>query len=133
MSHADRLRILVVDDSAQIRELMRLKLEEFSAVSMPLTVDFAADGESALVKIEQSRYDLVFLDVVMPGMDGYQVCERLKQVQPARVVMLTAKSSAVDFGLGRSAGCDHYLTKPPNDVDMRSILRLALLKKVAAV
>lgn len=132
MNYSDQLRILVVDDSAQIRELMRLKLEEFSAVSLPLSVDFAEDGESALGKVEENTYDLMFLDVVMPGMDGYQVCERVKNIRPVRVVMLTAKSSAVDHGLGRKAGCDHYLTKPPNDVDMRSILRLALLKKVAA-
>jgi CheY-like chemotaxis protein len=133
MSHSDQLRILVVDDSIQIRELMRMKLEEISGLTMPLEVDFAVDGESALDKVQSDFYDLVFLDVVMPGMDGYQVCRQVKQIRPVRVVMLTGKSAAVDFGMGRDAGCDHYLTKPPNDVDMRTILRLALLKKATAV
>jgi twitching motility two-component system response regulator PilG len=133
MNYSDRLRILVVDDSVQVRELMRMKLDEISGVTMPLEVDFANDGESALSKVQDDYYDLVFLDVVMPGMDGYQVCQQVKQIRPVRVVMLTGKSAAVDFGMGRSAGCDHYLTKPPNDVDMRTILRLALLKKATAV
>jgi CheY-like chemotaxis protein len=131
MDVANRLRILVVDDSTPIREFMRLKLEEMADDSMPLDVDFADSGESAIELVEREPYDLVFLDVVMPGVDGYQACGRIKQIRPVRVAMLTGQSSAVDFGKGRSAGCDHYLTKPPHDVDMRTIVRLTLLKKSA--
>ncbi|MFZ5723467.1 MAG: response regulator [Pseudomonadota bacterium] len=126
------LRVLVVDDSFPARQFMKLKLEELAGAQMHVHVDFADSGEKALRCVAGQHYDLVFLDVVMPGMDGYEACALIKSVQPVRVAMLTSRSAPVDFTRGRGAGCDHYLPKPPNDIDLRSVLRLTSLKKMTS-
>jgi len=128
----DQLRILVVDDSLQARQFLKLKLEELAGAAIRVTVDFADSGEKALQCVHDNTYDIVFLDVVMPGMDGFDVCARIKSSSSARVVMLTGKTSIDDYKHGRSVGCDNYFTKPPNDIDMLSILRLTSLKKLGA-
>lgn len=124
------LRVLVVDDSATAREVLQAYLAAASnGTNTPVHVDFATSGEDALAKADDKRYDLVFLDVVMPGLDGYEVCRQLKKRQKARVAMLSGRREAVDYELGRAAGCDHYLTKPA-PVDMVStVIRLTALKK----
>jgi twitching motility two-component system response regulator PilG len=127
------MRVLVVDDSLPARQYMKIKLEQIAAASsIPLQVDMADCGEKALEAVPRHAYDLAFLDVVMPGLDGYEVCRQMKQVAPVRVVMLTGRAAPVDFDRGRSAGCDNYLPKPANDADLRTILRLTALKKQAA-
>lgn len=128
----DSIRVLVVDDSFPARQFMKFKLEELAGSSMNLAVDFADSGEKAISAVRDNHYDLVFLDVVMPGMDGYEVCREIKAIRPARVAMLTGRSAPVDFTRGRAAGCDNYLAKPPHDVDLRTILRLTSLKKMTA-
>lgn len=126
------LRVLVVDDSYPARQFMKLKLEELADDNLRVQVDFADSGEKALVCVQSQAYDLVFLDVVMPGIDGYEACARIKAVQPVRVAMLTSRTAPVDFTRGRASGCDNYLTKPPNDIDLRTVLRLTSLKKMTA-
>ncbi len=127
------LRILVVDDSLPARQFMKLKLEMLSReTGILLHVDMADCGEKALLIVQKHGFDLAFVDVVMPGVDGYEVCRQMKQVAPIRVAMLTGRASPVDFNRGRSAGCDNYLSKPANDVDVRTILRLSALKKMTA-
>lgn len=126
------LRVLVVDDSFPARQFMKFKLEELAGTQMRVQVDFADSGEKALRCMHGAPYDLVFLDVVMPGMDGYETCALIKAVQPVRVAMLTSRSAPVDFTRGRAAGCDNYLPKPPNDIDLRTVLRLTSLKKMTA-
>lgn len=127
------LRVLVVDDSLPARQYMRLKLEQISAAAgIPLHVDLVESGEQALEVVRREAYDLAFLDVVMPGLDGYEVCRQMKQIAPVRVAMLTGRAAPVDFNRGRNAGCDNYLPKPADDADLRTILRLTSLKKLAA-
>lgn len=127
------MRVLVVDDSLPARQYMKLKLEQIAdAASILLHVDTVDCGEKALEVVRRHHYDLAFLDVVMPGLDGYEVCRQMKQVAPIRVAMLTGRTAPVDFNRGRSAGCDNYLPKPANDADLRTILRLTSLKKQAA-
>lgn len=127
------MRVLVVDDSLPARQYMKLKLEQIAdAASIPLHVDMVDCGEKALEVVRRHVYDLAFLDVVMPGLDGYEVCRQMKQVAPIRVAMLTGRAAPVDFNRGRSAGCDNYLPKPANDADLRTILRLTALKKQTA-
>lgn len=129
----ERLRILVVDSSAPARQFMKFKLEELAGNSLRVQVDFADSGEKALRCAQENAYDLVFVDAAMPeGMDGYETCARIKAEQPARVAMLTSRSAPVDFTRGRTVGCDNYLPKPPNDIDLRTVLRLTSLKKMAA-
>ena len=101
---------LVVDDNATVREFMRTQLGPFS-----FNVDYAESGEQAVGMTGLKHYTCVFLDVVMPGIDGYQVCKLIKSKKGARktaVVMLTSKSSPFDKIRGAMAGCDAYLTKP---------------------
>lgn len=105
--------VLVVDDNLTVREFMRNKLSPFN-----FNVDYAESGEQAVGLTGQRRYACVFLDVVMPGIDGYQVCKLIKSKKSqvkTHVVMLTSKGSPFDKIRGAMAGCDAYLTKPVNE------------------
>lgn len=130
---AGAVRVLVVDDSLPARQYLKLKLEQIAlAAAIALHVDIVDSGDKALEVMTRHTYDLVFLDVVMPGMDGYEVCRRMKQIAPVRVAMLSGRAAPVDYSRGRTAGCDNYLPKPANDTDLRTVLRLTALKKQAA-
>lgn len=127
----DAVRVLVVDDSFPARQYMNLKIEALAAeAAMPVHIDMADSGERAIDLAHAHAYDLAFLDVVMPGMDGYEACRQLKAIAPMRVVMLTGRVSATDFSRGRSAGSDNYLSKPAHDTDLRSILQLTALRRM---
>jgi DNA-binding response OmpR family regulator len=108
--------ILVVDDNLDNVEILRALLE-----SRGYTVAEASDGRSALAKIEEIQPDLVLLDVMMPGMDGWQVCRTIKN-HPVfcntRVVMVTAKGDYEDKFEGMRAGADDYVVKP---IDMQEL------------
>jgi two-component system, cell cycle response regulator len=104
------LRALVVDDSLAVREQLRSALDRAGIIS-----EMADSAESALVHLAANAYDLVFLDVVMPGADGYEVCRSIKKNSYTRnmpVLMLTSRSSPFDRARGALAGCDSYLVKP---------------------
>lgn len=125
------LQVLVVDDSASARELLQLRLEEAaSQCRFPLRVDIATSGEDALAMARDRAYDLVFLDIVLPGLDGYEVCRQLKQLRPTRVAMLSSCGKAADYQLGHAAGCDHYLAKPAPAEMINTVVRLTDMKKV---
>ena len=105
--------VLVVDDNATVREFMKSKLAAFN-----FNVDYAENGEQAIGFTGQKHYACIFLDVVMPGIDGYQVCKLIKSNRAARktaVVMLTSKDSPFDKIRGSMSGCDAYLTKPVDE------------------
>lgn len=106
--------VLVVDDNQTVREFMKSKLTPFG-----FNVDYAETGEQAVGFTGQKHYTCVFLDVIMPGIDGYQVCKLIKSkksiVGKTAVVMLTSKGSPFDKIRGAMAGCDAYLTKPVNE------------------
>lgn len=111
-SHGEtaKMRALVVDDSPTIRKQISMVLE-----STGMSVDFAENGEGCLEKLVHTKYDIVFLDVVLPGIDGYDVCRRIRRNLETRelpVIMLTAKTSAFDRIKGNLAGCTTYLIKP---------------------
>jgi twitching motility two-component system response regulator PilG len=103
--------VLVVDDNATVRMFMQAKLAPFK-----FEIDFAESGEQAVALTGTREYACVFLDVVMPGIDGYQVCKLIKAnkqaIKKTAVVMLTSRSSPFDKLRGSLAGCDEYLTKP---------------------
>jgi len=105
--------VLVVDDNQTVREFMKSKLAAFN-----FNVDFAENGEQAIGFTGQKYYTCIFLDVVMPGIDGYQVCKLIKSnktAQKTAVVMLTSKDSPFDKIRGSMSGCDAYLTKPVDE------------------
>jgi DNA-binding response OmpR family regulator len=101
-------RILIVDDDEQIRELL-----EFDIAQSGYAVDTARDGIEGLNKALDNVYDLVILDVMMPRMNGFEVCTNIKKVKPALpVLMLTAKGTIDDKTQGFEGGADDYLVKP---------------------
>ncbi|MDP2229289.1 MAG: response regulator [Moraxellaceae bacterium] len=127
----DRIKVLVVDDSFPARQFMKLKLEQIARDnSMKIVVDFADSGERAVEIVKDADYDLVFLDVEMKGMDGYETCRQLKELRRMRVTMLSGRALAADFQAGRAAGCDNYIAKPPGDMDIRTVLMLTSFKKM---
>lgn len=103
-------RILVVDDDADSLEIVRTYLE-----SRGYDVSTAVDGKEALAMLEEARPDLVLLDVMMPGIDGWEVARTIKdhpEFSATRVVMLTARSDFTDKQRGLRAGADDYIVKP---------------------
>lgn len=106
------MKVLVVDDSDIVRKSLNILLAKKNLRD----VTFAKSGEEALALLErQEPYDTIFLDVVMPGIDGYKVCKAVKKSlvhKESTVVMLTSKSSRFDKVRASLVGCNHYLTKP---------------------
>ena len=101
--------ILVVDDERNIVELVRLYLEKEG-----FAVQAASDGEQALVQFERVAPDLVVLDLMLPRMDGFEVCRELRRRSDVPILMLTARSEDVDAIVGLELGADDYVTKPFN-------------------
>jgi twitching motility two-component system response regulator PilG len=113
-------RVLAVDDSPLMRTFLQNKLQPYG-----ITPEFAASGEEALFKISKQHFDMIFLDVMLPGMDGYDVCKMIKKNKDnslMKVVMLTSKDKTFDKIRGTMAGCDGYLTKPVDELKLRSII-----------
>jgi len=123
--------VLVVDDSATVRAFMRAKLTPFR-----FDVDFASNGETAIDMAQGKKYTCIFLDIMMPGIDGYEVCKRIKAsaaTKDAAVVLLSSKSSAIDKFRGNWAGCDAYLSKPVSEDELLATIArfLPSARKVA--
>jgi twitching motility two-component system response regulator PilG len=113
-------RALVVDDSPTVRKQLELELEASN-----IHVDSAETGESGLNLMDKNYYDIIFLDVMLPGVDGYQVCKNIKKNPSHKqtpVVMLTSKSSPFDRVRGSLAGCDTYLTTPVDYQAFKQVL-----------
>lgn len=128
-SRATPLKILVVDDSQLVHQAMREKLSALGQ-QYRLEADHAHSGEEALERIRHAPYDVVFLDVEMPGVDGHEACRRIKAQRPGtRVAMLSSLARLSDREAASRAGCDHYLEKPPKDVVLGAVLRVAELRK----
>ena len=100
-------KILVVDDDPNICELLRLYLTKEG-----FAVTVANDGEDALAKYGQTRPDMVLLDVMMPRLDGWETCRRIRKLGDTPVIMLTAKGETFDKVLGLELGADDYIVKP---------------------
>jgi DNA-binding response OmpR family regulator len=119
---ADGSRVLVVDDDPTVSDVVRRYLERAG-----ITVNLAADGPAALVAYRDQPPDLVVLDLMLPGMDGIEVCRRMRAASDVPVVMLTALGEEADRVVGLETGADDYVTKPfsPRELVLRvqSVLR----------
>ncbi|ONH24417.1 response regulator transcription factor [Pseudofrankia asymbiotica] len=117
-------RVLVVDDDATVAEVVDRYLRNAG-----FDVDRAADGPAALRAAEATAPDLVVLDLMLPGLDGIEVCRRLRERAPVPVIMLTARGEEADRIAGLECGADDYVTKPfsPRELTLRvrSVLRRA--------
>lgn len=115
-------RVLIVDDEDRMRDLVRLYLER-----QGFTVEEAADGESGLEQAATGRFDLVLLDLMLPGLDGWQVCQRLRAAgQRVPVVMLTARGETDDRIAGLELGADDYIAKPFDLGELTARIRAVL-------
>jgi DNA-binding response OmpR family regulator len=117
----DKTTILVVDDNTDNVEILRAFLE-----SRGFVVAQAQDGQAALAKLEQVKPDLVLLDVMMPGMDGWEVCRIIKnhpELGNTKVVMVTAKGGFEDKFEGLRSGADDYVVKPVDFQDLSEKVR----------
>ena len=124
-------RILVVDDNPDVRLIVRIALRSNPALS----VDEASGGFEAIAKIEEHCPDLVLLDLMMPDMDGFEVCRRVRaRAQSARVpiLMLTALADAKSRNQGFLAGADDYLVKPFRSAELRAHVQGLLLRAAPA-
>jgi len=107
-------KVLIVEDETVLRETLRYNLQR-----QGYEVHTAADGRSALQVARQEHPDLILLDVMLPGLDGFEVCRILRQEMSVPVLMLTAKTEEVDKVVGLELGADDYITKP---FSMRELL-----------
>jgi two-component system KDP operon response regulator KdpE len=118
MSHG---RILIVDDDPQIRRVLRTSL-----IAHGYEIDSARNGEEALDKLREARFDLVMLDVNMPGMSGLEVCRWLRAGSDVAVIMLTVRSEEADKVEALDAGADDYITKPFGFPELLARIRATL-------
>ena len=116
-------KVLVVDDNPEIRDIIHVLLE-----GEGIRVTEAADGSSALHFLEKGSFDLIILDIMMPGMDGITAMTRLRQSHNLPVILLTAKSEDTDKVLGLNMGADDYVTKPFNILELKARIK-ALLRR----
>lgn len=127
-------KVLIVDDNDQNLELIQAYME-----SLPCKILVAHDGIEAMARIEADRPDLVLLDVMMPRMSGFEVCQRVKANPTTRetiIIMVTALHELGDMERAVESGCDDFVSKPVNKVELltrvRGLLGLRLLKKKMA-
>ncbi|MCK5728596.1 MAG: response regulator [Methylococcales bacterium] len=119
LTHYD---VLLIDDCEIMHEILKTELEK-SGIS--LEIDDAFTGDEALEKMRQKVYDFVFLDVVMPGIDGFETCGEIRKIDGMSklpIIMLSSKDSPLDEVEGIIAGCTTYLTKPVNSREFQKIL-----------
>jgi DNA-binding response OmpR family regulator len=117
------VKVLVVDDEPDVREVVNLcfglRWPEADVVSAP-------DGDEALRLIESEKPELVLLDVVLPGMDGFQVCQEIRRFSDVPIVMLSARDAEVDKVRGLEMGADDYITKPFSHLELLARVRAVL-------
>jgi DNA-binding response OmpR family regulator len=115
--------VLLVDDDPKIRELLRLYIEREGHRTIA-----AADGEMALASALRQRPDLVVLDVMLPGLDGFEVCRRIRETSDVPILLLTARSGDSDKVVGLDLGADDYVVKPFSPRELMARVR-ALLRR----
>ena len=117
-------KVLVVDDEKLIVKGIR-----FSLMQDGLEVDCAYDGEEALEMAKANAYDLILLDVMLPKMDGFEVCQQIREFSNVPIIMLTAKSEDMDKILGLEYGADDYITKPFNILEVKARIK-AIMRRM---
>ncbi len=120
-------KILVVDDDLNICELLRLYLEKEG-----YTVVIANDGQTAIKMFREENPALILLDIMLPKLDGWQVCREIRKISDARIIMLTAKGEVFDRVLGLELGADDYVVKPFDAKEVVARIK-AVLRRSAGV
>lgn len=118
-------KVLVVDDEKLIVKGIRFSLEQDD-----MEVDCAYDGEEALKLAKENTYDMILLDVMLPKMDGFEVCQQIREFSNMPIVMLTAKGDDMDKILGLEYGADDYITKPFNILEVKARIK-AIMRRTS--
>lgn len=118
-------KVLVVDDEKLIVKGLKFSLEQDG-----MEVDCAYDGEEALEAVKNKEFDMVLLDIMLPKMDGMQVCQQIREFSNVPVIMLTAKGDDMDKILGLEYGADDYITKPFNILEVKARIKAILRRNV---
>jgi len=118
-------KVLVVDDEKLIVKGIRFSLEQDG-----MEVDCAYDGEEALRLAKENTYDAILLDIMLPKLDGFEVCQQIRDFSHVPIVMLTAKGEDMDKILGLEYGADDYITKPFNILEVKARLK-AIMRRMA--
>ena len=118
-------KVLVGDEEKLIGKGVRYSLEQDG-----MEVDCAYDGEEALQKIKDKEYDIILLDVMLPKLTGFEVCQQVREFSNVPIVMLTAKGEDMDKILGLEYGADDYITKPFNILEVKARLK-AIMRRTA--
>lgn len=118
-------KILVVDDEKLIVKGIRFSLEQDG-----MEVDCAYDGEEALNAARQQEYDVVLLDVMLPKLTGFEVCQQIREFSNMPIIMLTAKGDDMDKILGLEYGADDYITKPFNILEVKARIKAIIRRSV---
>lgn len=119
-------KVLVVDDEKLIVKGIRFSLEQDG-----MEVTCAYDGEEALRLAQENKFDMILLDIMLPKMDGYEVCQAIREFSNMPIVMLTAKGDDMDKILGLEYGADDYITKPFNILEVKARIK-AIMRRTAA-
>jgi DNA-binding response OmpR family regulator len=119
-------KVLVVDDEKLIVKGIRFSLEQDG-----MEVDCAYDGEEALALAKANPYDMILLDIMLPKMDGFEVCQAIREFSSMPIVMLTAKGDDMDKILGLEYGADDYITKPFNILEVKARIK-AIMRRTTA-
>ncbi len=117
-------RALVVDDEKLIVKGIRFSLEQDD-----MEVDCAYDGEEALEYARNNKYDIILLDVMLPKLTGFEVCQQIREFSNVPIIMLTAKDDDMDKILGLEYGADDYITKPFNILEVKARIK-AIMRRV---
>lgn len=112
-------KILVVDDEKLIVKGLKFSLEQDG-----MEVECAYDGEEALELAKKTEYDIVLLDLMLPKLDGFQVCQKIREFSSMPIIMLTAKGEDIDKILGLEYGADDYITKPFNILELKARMKV---------
>ncbi|MCR5655906.1 MAG: response regulator transcription factor [Butyrivibrio sp.] len=118
-------KVLVVDDEKTIVKGIRYSLEQDG-----MKVDCAYDGEEAVGYARANTYDIILLDVMLPKMDGFEVCQQIREFSSVPIVMLTAKGDDMDKILGLEYGADDYITKPFNILEVKARIK-AIMRRTS--
>ena len=118
-------KVLVVDDEKLIVKGIRFSLEQDG-----MEVDCAYDGEEALKMATENHYDMILLDIMLPKMDGFEVCKHIREFSDMPLVMLTAKVDDMEKILGLEYGADDYITKPFNILEVKARIK-AIMRRTA--
>jgi twitching motility two-component system response regulator PilG len=116
-------RVLVVDDSIPMQKALAAEIKK---MDHPSEIDFASSGEEALQYVEKNHYDFIFLDIIMPGIDGFETCTQMRKqskLKKTPIIMLSAKTSPLDEVKGVMAGCTTYMTKPIVHEEFQKVIR----------